>query len=161
MRAEYRRARAVVDALPLPDPWDVREFCTTVAELRQRPIHLIAWPENKSPATATVLRFSDADYVFYRADLSSMLRDHAVVHELAHLLLGHADLPVNATLTRLSDTLLTHVTLRRDCSYGEQRERDAEAVADLIMQRVARRTPSSTPDSSSHKIVRGFGDALR
>jgi hypothetical protein len=107
------------------------------------------------------MKYPHADYIFYRSDLSVPHRDHAVCHECAHLLLGHVDLPLSASLPELSDTLIAHITLHRDCSYGDLREQDAESVADLIMEQVHRRASAHAGDPVTQRIVRGFSDALR
>jgi hypothetical protein len=161
MRAELRRARALVEQLQLPDPWDVEQLCERVAQSRQRPVRLLARPVAGDSITASVFAAEHADYIFYRDDLRALHRDHAVCHELGHLLAGHTDGLLDRSVGELSEHTVTQLMLRRDCAYGDAREREAETIADLIMDRVSRRVDSRTGDPVTRRIVRGFGDALR
>lgn len=107
--------------------------------------------------TAAVLTTDDADYIFWRSDLRGLHRDHAICHELGHLLAGHPDLPEFARhpSTRYGDTR----TLQRGCDYGAEPERAAETFADVIMGRVVQCAPRK--DTPRQRALRGFNDALR
>jgi hypothetical protein len=161
VRSALRRARTVVDDLRLPDPWDVRQLCDDVAALRRRHIHLVRRPAIGDSITATVLAARGGDYIFVRDDLNRLHHDHAVCHELGHLLLGHTEGTSVRPLVDLTEDTAAGWTLSRSCAYGDQREREAEAVAELIMDRVNRRIPTHVADPKTERIVRGFGDALR
>lgn len=155
MHAALRQCRQLARHLPLPDPWRVEDLCAQIAMRRGRPIRALGRPARGDSITATLLATDTADYIFYREDLRGLHRDHAICHELGHLLAGHgAD-----AATAVSVRALESMVLKRSCDYGTQREREAEAVADTIMQRVTRRL--SAQDAPRRNILRGFGDALR
>lgn len=92
------QVRAVVDALPLPDPFDVRELCALVARARGRDIKVLPYP-HKVVTEARRLRESlpygmwlpgkRADYIYYREDTSMAHQQHVILHELGHLCCRH------------------------------------------------------------------------
>jgi hypothetical protein len=160
MRDAVRSARRIASRLTLPDPWRVEDLCTHVAGRRQRPIHVIDRPASGDAITAMVISTSVADYVFCREDLRGIHRDHAICHELGHLLAGHTQQQeLVATFTVATHTVETMV-LHRNCDYGEHREQEAEAIADAIMERVSLRI-GGQDDLHKQRIINGFGDALR
>ena len=91
MRDAIRAARRLAGRLPLPDPWRVEDLCTQVADSRQRPIVLIERAAQGDSITAMVIGTQTTDYIFCREDLKGLHRDHAICHELGHLLAGHTE----------------------------------------------------------------------
>ena len=124
-------------------------------------MHLLEQRAANDGITGTVIATAKADYIFIRDDLAGLHRDHAVCHELGHLIAGHIDTVWDGGLASLGASREPDRILHRACDYGEARERQAEQIADLIMERVAHRATPRLPDPSTARIVRGFGDALR
>jgi hypothetical protein len=160
MRSALRGSRRRARHLPLPEPWRVEDLCAQLAAERSRPIHVFDRPASGDSITAALIATETADYIFCRDDLHGLHRDHAICHELGHLLAGHPDLPEFAAHMRsLSRDAVEAMVLARSCDYGADREREAETIADVIMGRVIeQQTPRDTP---RHRILRGFDDALR
>ncbi|MCY0929429.1 MULTISPECIES: hypothetical protein [unclassified Streptomyces] len=82
---------AIVGGLHIPEPFDLQDFCDSIANLRGRPLILI--PVEAGPATELPcglwLGLDDADLVFYDASAPDFLRAQIVLHEVSHMLLGH------------------------------------------------------------------------
>ncbi|MGW7444557.1 ParH-like protein [Kitasatospora sp. NPDC054795] len=134
-----RRCRAISDSLELPDPFDAAELVARLARDRGRPIDLIAVPARPGAPCGLLVTTGQADYIVYAEDTSEVHRQHILVHEYAHLLLGHTDgTPADPGLTRgllphLSPALIGKVLGRT--VYLEPQEREAELLASLILKR--------------------------
>ncbi|MFF2121597.1 ParH-like protein [Kitasatospora sp. NPDC058184] len=134
-----RRCRAISESLDLPDPFDAAELVARLARARGRPIDLIAVPARPGAPCGLLVTTGQADYIVYAEDTSEVHRQHILVHEYAHLLLGHADGPspdpglTHGLLPHLSPTLVGKVLGRT--VYLEPQEREAELLASLILKR--------------------------
>jgi hypothetical protein len=159
MRAALSRCRRRARHLPLPEPWRVEDLCAQIAEARSRPIRVLDRPAAGDSITAAVIATDTADYIFARDDLRGLHRDHAICHELGHLLAGHLDQPEPATQHDPTPDAVQTMPLERSCDYGADQEREAEVIADVIMSRVIDHLiPQNTPHQ---RMLRGFDDALR
>src|SRR5690606_32015179 len=88
-----RRARceAVADALDLPRPFDLDVLCERIAAQRGRPLRLIPLegaPDASLPCGVWVATRS-SDLIFYEPATSALRKLQIVLHELAHVRLGH------------------------------------------------------------------------
>ncbi len=153
MRTTHRHARALANGLDIPDPWDVAALCEIIAATVGLPIVLLARPAARDSITASVMRTKTAYVIFYRDDLTGNHRDHAIAHELGHILAGHldGDLEVDDDVTGAAALMLN-----RDCNYGDEREGLAERLADLIIARVPQQAATT-----SNRAVQGFNSARR
>ena len=139
--ALWRRCERIASTVDLPDPFDVTALFRSIAEQRGRPIELVALA-TKPGAPCGVLAATDrADYVFYAKDTSPLHQQHILLHELGHLLCGHAEGEVlsdkvAAVLTPNLPVELVRRVLGRT-TYAREQEQEAELVASLIMRRVA------------------------
>jgi hypothetical protein len=122
-----------------PSPFDIDAFCAEVAARRGRP--LIRRPVAGLSADAPCglwIGTAEADHVFYDPGTSPLHAEHIVLHELAHILSGHAG--ADGALARLFpdlDPRTVHRVLGR-VSYTTAQEREAEMMASLIRGRSAR-----------------------
>ncbi|NUP47963.1 MAG: hypothetical protein HOW97_11715 [Catenulispora sp.] len=137
----WRRCRAVVDRLVLPDPFDAESFIGMLARERGRPIELIPLPFRPDRPCGLLVSTHRADVIIYSSDTTAMHRQHILLHEAAHLVRGHDGGPGSATgsgvlLPHLSPALIRSVLGRT--VYNEPQEREAELIASLIHHRVAR-----------------------
>ncbi|WP_228473449.1 ImmA/IrrE family metallo-endopeptidase [Streptomyces calidiresistens] len=127
--------------IEIPSPFDVRSLCDAVAEYRQRPLLLeavegVAGSENE--LCGLWVELDHADFIFYEASTSPLHRDHIVLHEIGHILLGHravggdADLDVNLTglFTGIDPETVRNVLGRS--SFSSRQEREAEQLATRI-----------------------------
>lgn len=150
-----RQCRRLAQRLPLPQPWSVEQLCAEVAASRGRPLEIFDHRMTRDSVTAATLATDTTDYISWRADLRGLHRDHAICHELGHLLAGHTGAFEFVTPSLGPGTVAFH----RDCDYSAAQERQAEMMADIIMGRVVQHlTP---PESSARSVLRGFDDALR
>ncbi|MGX7826135.1 hypothetical protein ACTG9Q_13690 [Actinokineospora sp. 24-640] len=155
---------AVVAGIPAEPgtPFDIAEFCARLAELRGRPIELLAMGPlldgRPVPMTGLLVTLPAADYLFYDDSTSPSFRENAIMHELGHLVLGHsaggapagdptsspADDPAGDNVDLLSLLLpdLDPAMVRRMLStalgrrgYSNRQEVEAEMFASLLWRR--------------------------
>ncbi|MEV0278608.1 hypothetical protein AB0I22_19800 [Streptomyces sp. NPDC050610] len=79
------------DQLTIPAPFELERFCKSIAEQRGRPLLLLPLdgPPNPDLPCGIWIGLDVADLVFYEATASDVLRVQIVLHEIAHMLLGH------------------------------------------------------------------------
>lgn len=152
MRArEIRRHEQLLRRLDveIPAPFDARAFAARIAERRGRPIHIL--PMDTSDATAPCglwLATAKADYIVVDDRAPRVLREHILLHELAHLLCDHTgQLRLDAarlTFDQLDPAMVARV-LGRTSRYPDAQEREAEGVASVISRFAARRSPVPRP----------------
>ncbi|SIC21071.1 hypothetical protein [Mycobacteroides abscessus] len=131
--------------LPLPKSWDRAQFIRNLAEMRGRPIHLVAIDTVRlagSPCGLWIKRAND-DIIVHEAGTSEYHIDQIVRHEVGHMMLGHdraqeenpdagpaADL-FHTVMPSIKPAAVRAVLGRQDFS-GEQ-EREAETFATMLM----------------------------
>lgn len=147
-RALWKRAREVVDAVTLPEPFDAEAFVGSLAAGRGRPIELMPVSAPEGAPCGLLMSTERADYILYPTTTTALHRQHILLHEVGHLLCGHtgpdggADgVAIDAAAGRqlmpnLSPELVRRVLGRT--TYTEVEEREAELVASLLAQRVVR-----------------------
>ncbi|MFC5825880.1 hypothetical protein [Nonomuraea insulae] len=81
----------------------------------------------------------DCDTIWYQEHTTPLHQEHIILHELAHLLRGHTESPVEREelLRRLFPSLDTDMVRRvlGRVSYHNQQELEAEYIASLILRR--------------------------
>lgn len=130
--------------VPIPYPWDLREYVRRVGGFRGRPITLRA-VEARSLAGAGcgtgsglwIARRAD-DVILYGTDTTPWHAEHIICHEIGHMLLAHdrpdsddTEVAWHELMPSLSPRTILDVLRRED--YASPRERDAETFADLVM----------------------------
>jgi hypothetical protein len=136
-------------------PFDAHAFCEALAKRRGRPIHLFPIPLGEGPGglTGTCLTVADKDIIFYESRTSAWHQDHIIVHEAAHLLLGHhSDICSDEELLHqlfpdFQPEVVRQVLQRR--TYTREDEREAELLATLILERGGGITATSTQRRAS------------
>lgn len=132
----YERCAHLVDGLTLPHPFDVTAFVTGITD---RPVHLLPVNTAVAGVCGLLIRTRNADYICYEQGTSRVHRDHIVLHEAAHLLMGHTsqvgDLMPELDLTRVGQVL-------GRSGYSDQQEQEAEIVASLIAARIGAPVPA-------------------
>jgi hypothetical protein len=86
-----RRCRDVAERLVIPRPFDLEAFCANIAQQRGRPLLLLplSGPADPELPCGIWIGLDVADLVFYEAGAADILKIQIVLHEIAHMLLGH------------------------------------------------------------------------
>ena len=79
----------IIRALPIPDPWNERDFLTNLAIERNKPIELRPVLLPPGLPCGMLIDTPAADYIVRGAGLSALHAEHVDMHELGHLLLDH------------------------------------------------------------------------
>ena len=137
----------VLDAVTLPRPFTLDRFCELIARRRGRALYLHPLPirdlGGDLPCGAW-LGTDAADHVFFAASTSRLHQQHIVLHEIAHMLCGHAsrgDVPTELLMPDL-DPAMIRMALRRG-GYSDRQEQEAEMVACLIAERAETAQPAT------------------
>jgi hypothetical protein len=141
-RGLRRRLRETVDGLPIPHPFDVTELCRTVGRRRGRELLVLPITTPGASPCGVWIAGASADYIFYEQDTSLLHRTHIILHELGHIVCGHAGRLVSAEeYARLLlpdlDARLVRTVLGRG-GYSGRQEREAELIAATVWARVHR-----------------------
>ncbi len=168
-----RRCKQLIKELHLPASTDLRGICDIVAARVQRPVHLVPMGLGGvvSGMTATT---DDGYWVFYELKTSPWHQAHIVLHELSHLLLGHAQDPaVTEDALRLWTPSVDVATAMRRMGltmgfarhhgYDNPTERETEVLGTLLMEHVVpsaaeRELPLEGPAA---EVAAALGPALQ
>lgn len=142
----WDRCQSTVDKLDLPDPFDAEAFIDVLAEERGRPIGLLPVAARPDAPCGLVITTRNTDWIVYCSDTNGLHRQHILLHEAAHILCGHTERGGDGdAMAAAASILMPHLPAELVRSvlgrtvYSEPDEREAELVASLILQRVARR----------------------
>src|ERR1035441_3818461 len=133
MLGAYAKGRhaAMVRDLEMPVPFDLGQFVAGLERERLRPIS-----SGAGVPSGLWIGTADADYVYHETGTSPFHATHIVLHELAHMLLGHRHTAAWDRLISLLapdvDQALVQLILGRS-AYGTAEEREAETLASLIL----------------------------
>ncbi|REF94602.1 hypothetical protein DFJ67_0541 [Asanoa ferruginea] len=163
-RRHERLLRDLEVTIPTPfDPW---EFCRHVAERRARPIHILRMDTTEAASCGLWLATQKADYVVVDEGAPAVLAGHIILHELAHMLLGHTGqikLDAAALGFEVLDPTMVQRVLGRTSRYLTEEERDAEGFASVIKSFAARWSPVPRPrdgDAEHAAVIDRFSSAL-
>jgi hypothetical protein len=135
LRRRLERQLRALD-VSIPTPFSVEALCVNLARSRGRPIHLLPWDTTGATAPCGLwVSTNSADYIIYAEAATRILRRHIILHEVAHLLLGHAgaiDLNDAAALFEVLDPSVVRRVLARTSTYDAIEEREAEVLASII-----------------------------
>src|ERR1022692_1976303 len=134
------RYAAIIGELDMPVPFDLGQFVARLERERHRPIRLRSFSSGAGVPSGLWIGTADADYIYHETGTTHFHATHIVLHELAHMLLGHQH---TAAWDRLISLLapdveqaLIQLILGRS-AYGTAEEREAETLASLIFCRAA------------------------
>ncbi|MEV6304755.1 DUF6545 domain-containing protein [Actinoplanes sp. NPDC051861] len=136
MEGLRRRSARRLSGLRLPYPFDLDLLCDEVAASRGRPLHRRPLAGLKAGAPCGLwLGMPTADYVFYDPGTSPLHAEHIVLHEIAHILCGHAAGPAHGDLVArlfpdLDPALVARMLGR--AGHTTAQEREAEMLASMI-----------------------------
>lgn len=158
----WLRCRNLADSVTLPEPFDAEAFTAALAAERGRPIELMQVSVPSSGPCGLLMSTDRADYILYPTNTTALHRRHILLHEVGHLLCGHVGSDAGsdgialdaaaskALMPNLSPELVRRVLGRT--SYSAVEEQEAELLASLLAQRVARgavREPSHADEDGS------------
>lgn len=147
-----RQVRRILAGLDVPDPFDLRAFCASVAALRGRDLHLHQLPRAGADGTACGLWLATdkADHVFYAAGTGWLHQQHIILHEIGHILCDHVapgPSPEDVTALLLPDLDPgTVARVLRRSSYSAPQEQVAEMIATMLNERAGAVASARPPD---------------
>jgi len=157
---ELKRQRAalqpVADALPatVTDLESIRAF---LEEIRGRPVRLVPCSMPSEPSAAW-LPVPEEDLICYERSTSPHHQRHLVLHEGAHMLLGHRSTAAAELTGLLGPTLSPKFAGSLVCHrmFDDAEESQAEVLAVLLEERIDERlrTPASPNEFASRNIDR-------
>ncbi|TDD91845.1 hypothetical protein [Actinomadura rubrisoli] len=125
-----------MDALDVPEPFDLDGFCHRLGQQRNRPIRLLPLTTGVGTPCGIWVSAAEADYIFHEQGTSILHQQHIVLHEIGHMLLEHGSGPGPAggryasLLPDLDPELIT--TMLGRTAYDCVQELEAETFADLM-----------------------------
>ncbi|GAB22516.1 hypothetical protein GOPIP_031_01350 [Gordonia polyisoprenivorans NBRC 16320 = JCM 10675] len=153
-REMWSLCRSVLAPLDLDLPLDVDQLCDRFGERRGRPIRLIAHPLPAGVPNGVWLAAEDADYFFHQLNTTRWHRDQIVIHEFAHLIAGHQMLASMPEVLAGLSAADADSSLRGTC-YDDDREREAETLASMILTWAAKAS-DGVGHSSADPEIRGL-----
>ncbi len=115
----------------MPAPLDAFDLCRLASHLLKTPIEVIADSELPKRAPGLLMRRTNQTFlIIYCSSASSLLVQSSILHELAHILLGHRQ----TTLRSASEKSF----------YTDSLEREAERLAHQLMALMVRELPIET-----------------
>ncbi|MEJ3742145.1 hypothetical protein WEI85_02435 [Actinomycetes bacterium KLBMP 9797] len=138
LRRLRRRCARLVRDIDVPVPFDAERLCREVGERTGRPVRLLPTAMPADGPSGLVVTAARAHYLCYDTGTVPLHQQHIIAHELGHILAGHtADRELAADdglLTTLDGEMVRRV-LARDGGYDSRQEREAELIAELILER--------------------------
>lgn len=163
-RAARKRCRRLLRDLRFRQRFVLSDFIDHVERRRSRPIELVPSDfDGTGPCGLMLTTADERDLVLYPKSASPLLQEHVIVHEIGHLLFGHAEnvdgvddaeLELDA-LRRLVPDLPPELIRRllARTSYEDQHEREAEVFATMLLA-TARRDGLQQPQPSDERAIR-------
>ncbi|MEK8169166.1 hypothetical protein NKH77_03200 [Streptomyces sp. M19] len=150
-----RQCKQLIRELDVPVTTDLHGLCDIVARRVGRPVHLVPMSLGGTVSGMTAAT-EDAYWIFYELKTSAWHRTHIVLHEMGHLLLGHAQDPAvtEEALRMWAPSVDVATAMRRmgmipgfarhHC-YDNLTERETEVLGTLLMEHLV-------PTSSDHGL---------
>lgn len=170
----------VVHTIPMPTPWDREAFVQGIADMRGRPITLIA-AETVFLADRLCgmwLEREDDDVLLYERGASLFRIDKVICHQIGHIVLGHHSGARSKSCDVLADSVWLRAlpdvapqlvnTVLDSTDYGDEQEHEADLFALLMLNSaegeeysMSRKTPPgrSTASMSQQRAPAPTADA--
>lgn len=157
-----RRCRSLVRELVIPTPFSAQAFSASLARQRGRRLYVHPLPHGwagEGTPCGIWLATDVADHVFFEEQTSRFHQEHIILHELGHMICGHTIPAVTDELDEaprtgpLDQGLVRNALMRT--SYDTDQEQEAELLATVLLERVARlETPM---DDQARWLSSAFG----
>lgn len=161
--------QGIVDALDYDfDCFSLNHFIKHIEWLRNRKIVVVGW-EFEPKLYALWVPKSSTDYIFFNHTLHSTHQTHSILHELAHMLLGHACSPLDQVLPphMLAELKLGSQQQGRPRTVllnelDPTQEEESEMFVYLIQKKVvnARRIHELYRGSSTVEVFKPYADGM-
>jgi hypothetical protein len=147
--AAKRQFRDALEAMAIPAPFSLESFCEVVGDQRGKPVFVRAVPCRAPGWLGAWVSSPEAEYIYHAAGLAGLRRDHAVLHHVGHMLLGHRARSVASLASLIAPGVsprLVALLFGEDggadagAPYADEEEAAAEAIASLVLA-AASRTP--------------------
>ncbi len=137
LRSIRRRCERRLAELPIPVPFDPIVLVERMGERRGQPIIVRPVPGLGGRTLGVWLAIArpPADLIAYAPDTTRLHRDHIILHELSHILCGHAPRLVGPELAEALFPDLAPSVVRgmlQRAAYSDEEELEAELLATLI-----------------------------
>lgn len=143
-----RRYAAMVADLDIPQPFDLGRFLAHIERRRNRAISLHPFTSGPGIPCGLWVGTDRADHIFHEAGTTPWHRTHIILHEVAHMLLGHGGGENWRELGRLLapdvDPALVRLILGRS-TYSTAEEHGAEMMASMILGQASEPAPRLRP----------------
>ena len=164
---DLKRLRAACKArlrdIEIPRPFDLDVFAENVQAHRNRPLFILPSlvPASDKSPYGTWWATRGGDFIFHEPHTTPLHRAQIVLHELAHMLLGHsAAVVIDADISRsalpdLDPEVVESILHRHD--YDTPEEREAEMLGSLMLEE-AGLTPAFP--AAQGDVLSRLGDVL-
>lgn len=139
-----RHCRILLENIPASESLSVEKICEAISEQRGRRLYvhsITVTPARGLKACGVWIATEIADHIFVEEQTSKFHQAHIILHEIGHMLCGHAledftaDIPRFAQHGHLDADRVARALART--SYNNRQEREAEMVASIILETVA------------------------
>ncbi|MGV2921175.1 hypothetical protein [Streptomyces alfalfae] len=159
-----RHCKRTLRSLGIQPPLRVRELCRLLGEHRGRPIRLVPYSLPVPGPSGLWIATGKTDYIVFQSETSKAHQDHIILHEIGHMMAGHQSPAAGADLWRtmlpdISPSVITSMLGRT--SYDEDREREAELVATIILEWASVLdvvSPRKSADPGTHLVQSALDD---
>ena len=153
------RHAAIIRDLEIPVPFDLGLFVACLQRRRGRDIRLCPFRSGAGMPCGFWIGTAETDCIYYERATSPFHQTHIVMHEIAHMLLGHrgrtpAWQGVARVLAPNLNPELIRLILGRG-TYGAREEEEAETLASLILQQPG--NPADSMPATRCEDVRVLG----
>jgi hypothetical protein len=147
----------ILHSLGLPASFSVEDLLDAIGAYQDRPVHLLVH-DLSFPFSGFWVMSEDMDWVIVARHLSAQERAQTVLHEASHIILHDpaALMSSEDLFSALADGKRLHA-LARACSYEEQAEHEAEALASFIAVRILDVAVRPEPDEAAQRFLRYLG----
>ncbi|WP_275293421.1 hypothetical protein [Amycolatopsis sp. La24] len=143
------------------------EICARLSASRGKPIRLLAVPLDVPGPFGLWIKTGGADIILYQgAGTTWFHQQHIIAHELGHLLADHpSDEDDDTVWAQLLPDIPPHVirrALRRRTSYDNEYEKEAEALATVLLEATTKAQEITLPGRSprARRAQTALGDPV-